>query len=70
MEDPYTAYCIDQAVGYLGAYITEELDKIEGKDSKAVARKRQRKLEQLLKVPSQRKYRSFRQAAGKEPVKT
>lgn len=69
IEEPYTAYCLNQAVSHFGAYVTGELEKIEGKDSKAVARKRQQKLEQLLRAPGQRKYKSFRQAAGKAPAK-
>ena len=48
IEDPYIAYCFDQAVGEWGSYIRSELSKIEGKNAKAVEGKRTLRLKALL----------------------
>jgi ribonuclease HII len=56
--DPYEAYCLDQAVTTWGNYITSELEKIEGKDSKAVARKQRSKLLQLLGAKDSERFRT------------
>lgn len=60
VEDEYVAYCLDEAVHVFGGWITSELDKIEGKNSKDTARKQQRKLTKLLGVPDAQRFRSFR----------
>lgn len=41
LEDPYKAYCFDQAIAYIGNKIQGELDAVEGKTSAEVDRKRQ-----------------------------
>lgn len=48
IEDPYIAYCFDQAVGEWGSYIRSELSQIEGKNAKAVEGKRTLRLKALL----------------------
>lgn len=60
----YEAFCFDEAVGMWGTHVTNELEKIEGKNSKEVERKRQNKLLQLLDAPVEQRFRSLR---GKTP---
>lgn len=48
VEDPYRAYCLDQAVGEFGSYVKSEVERIEGKNAKAVEGKRKTKLRALL----------------------
>jgi hypothetical protein len=61
IEDVYTAYCVDQAVATFGSSITAELDKIDDKDPKKVERKREARLYQLLDIPVQQRFKSFKQ---------
>jgi len=65
IEDPYKAYCFDEAVGAWGSFITSELEKIEGKTDKDVSRKRKNRLLYLLDAPVQQRFRSFKKAKGK-----
>lgn len=65
IEEPYEAYCFDEAVATWGTYVSNELEKIEGKDQKAVERKRNAKLNQLLDIPVEKR---FRQVGRKKPV--
>ena len=48
LEDPYVAYCFDQAVGELGSFIKHELESIQGKTQSAVDGKRLLRLKALL----------------------
>lgn len=48
IDDWYTGYCFDQAINYWGSYVESELDKVEGKDSKATHQARQTRLQGLL----------------------
>lgn len=51
IDDPYVAYCFDQAAGYLGNHVELELDKIGNKtDAKerAVQQQKKAKLEAIL----------------------
>jgi hypothetical protein len=66
IRDEYDAWCLNEATAYLGATITNELEKIEGKDSKSIERKRNNKLNQLLGVSDEKR---FRQVGGKKPKK-
>lgn len=60
-NDPYVAYCFDSAVGYLGNYIEAELEKIQGKNAKSTAGRREARLRGLLADgPTKR----FRDPAG------
>lgn len=64
IQDTYAAYCFDEAIGAWGSYVTSEIEKIEGKDSKSVERKRQNRLMQLLDVAPEKR---FRQVGRKRP---
>jgi len=64
VDEPYAAYCLDQAVSAWGGYIVSELEKVEGKDEKKVAAKRQRRLLQLLEAPDQVRFKSLRNPTG------
>jgi hypothetical protein len=54
LENSYDAYCFDQAVATWGIFVQSELDKIEGKTSASIQRKRESKLRQLLAEPGQK----------------
>jgi hypothetical protein len=69
VDEPYAAYCLDQAVSAWGGHITSELEKIEGKDEKKVAAKRQRRLLQLLQAPTEVRFKSLRNPSGAPPKK-
>jgi hypothetical protein len=57
IEDSYRAYCFDEAIGTWGNYVSHEVEKIDGKDSKSVERKRHNKLLQLLDVAPEKRFR-------------
>lgn len=63
----YEAYCLDEAVWYLGTYITQEVDKVGHKPAKgeanAVAAKK-RKLDQLLGDSSKQNTKGFADPAA------
>jgi hypothetical protein len=48
IDDTYVAYCLDNAVAEFGAYVSNELEKVEGKTAKSTSKKREAKLKQLL----------------------
>jgi hypothetical protein len=48
---PYRAFCFDQAVAIFGAALEAELDSIEGKNAKEIARKRDRVMRRWLGLP-------------------
>jgi hypothetical protein len=48
IDDPYVAYCLDEAVAMIGGWITGELEKVEGKTQKAVEVRREFVLKRLL----------------------
>ena len=56
VEHPFMAYCLDNAVWMFGSALEAELKGIEGKSSKEVHRKQDRKLRQWLDLPL--KYRN------------
>lgn len=51
IEDPYVAYCFDQAVGHIGRSIEAELDKVESKSVAEGEQKRKIVLERFLGDP-------------------
>jgi hypothetical protein len=61
IDDPYVAYCYDQAISYFGHHVESELDKLDkpkGKqaaEGKRLQRKREQKLDQLLGLDKQPK---------------
>lgn len=63
VDDPYVAYCLDEAVGDLGARVSEALAEAmmppkEKPKALQEARKRQKALERILAPPNQpKKYR-------------
>jgi hypothetical protein len=61
IKDEYQAYCFDEAVGMWGIHVTNELERIEGKTSKEIERKRKAKLGALLGLPDEKR---FRQVGG------
>lgn len=48
IEDPYVAYCFDEAIGEFGSYVRGELGKVEGKTQKAIEGKQTLVLKRLL----------------------
>jgi hypothetical protein len=48
IEDPYIAFCLNQAVGYWGMTIESALDEVDGKNSKEIAIKRKAVLRKWL----------------------
>ena len=56
VQDPYAAYCFDQAVGEFGSYVKGEIQAIEGKNAKAVEGKRKLRLKALLSDDPKAKY--------------
>ena len=67
IQDPYKAYCFDEAIGAWGTYLTTEMEKITGKDAKSVERRRRNKLLQLLDVAPEKR---FRQVGSRPMTKT
>jgi len=59
------AYCFDEAVGSWGTYLTNELEKIEGKNDKDISKKRKNRLLYLIDAPVEQRFRSFKKAQGK-----
>lgn len=51
IEDPYVAYCFDQAVGFIGRAIQAELDGVESKTAAEGEQKRKIVLERFLGNP-------------------
>lgn len=78
LDDPYVGWCIDEAVYSWGNFVESQMDEAvasaqrgKGKRKKIDENKiRQQKLAQLLDLPMEVRYRSFREAAGKAPTKS
>lgn len=75
LDDPYVSWCFDEVVYSWGNFVTNELDKASAENREKKRRRqknddqiRQQKLAQLLDLPMEVRYRSFRQAAGKAPL--
>lgn len=52
IADEYVAYCLDEAVAMVGNHITNELEKIQGKNGRQIEGRRQAALNRMLgKVP-------------------
>jgi len=68
MEQPYYAYCFDEAVAMFGNHVVHELEKVEGKTEKEVTRKRHNKLMQLLDAPAEKRFRPMKRPAGVDKV--
>lgn len=66
IDEPYPAYCFDQAIGAWGNHIISELEKIEDKNPKKVANKRRNRLMALLEAPAEQRFQSFRNPTGKK----
>jgi len=58
VEDPYAAYCIDQAVAYWGRHLESEMDKAERntKNEDAATRARQAVLDRYMPRPENQKH--------------
>lgn len=67
VKDEYDAWCLNEATAFLGATVTNELDKIKGKDSASIERKRNNKLNQLLGVSDNKRFRQV--GGGRKPKK-
>ena len=75
LDDPYVGWCFDDAVYAWGSHVDSEIEKAvaENNKKKHGRRKdenqvRQAKLSELLDLPMEVRYRSFREAAGKAPI--
>ena len=60
ITEEYYAFCFDEAVGTWGTYVTNELEKIEGKNEKEVNRKRHQRLLKLLDAPDSARFKPLR----------
>ena len=56
IEDPYLAYCFDQAVGEFGSYVRHEVESIQAKNSKDTEGKRMLRLRTLLSEDVKNKF--------------
>lgn len=48
IQDPYAAYCLDEACMAFGSYIQSELDQVTGKNDKEIQGRRTLKMKALL----------------------
>jgi hypothetical protein len=48
IEDPYVAFCLNQAIGYWGISIENAMDEVEGKTAKETTAKRRAVLQRWL----------------------
>lgn len=62
VDDPYLAFCFDDAIAAWGNYVTKELEKIKGKKEKDVERKRHNRFLQLIEAPDEVRFRSMRKS--------
>lgn len=53
VQDPYAAYCLDNAVSEFGRAIESELSEVEGKTKKEIQKKSDRVLRKWLDMPQQ-----------------
>ena len=60
IDDPYLAFCFDEAVATWGGYIKSELEKIEGKKEKDVQKRRHRRFLQLIEAPDAMRFKPLR----------
>lgn len=65
ITDDYIGYCFDEAVALFGTMVTQELEKIKGKDEKSVEKRRNSKLNQLLGVSDRKRFRQVGPASKK-----
>lgn len=61
IKDSYVAYCLDEAILVGGSLIQAEVEKINHKNAKVQAAKREDKLRQLLGLPKLQRKRQFKQ---------
>lgn len=59
IDDSYTAFCLDEAIGVFGLGVENELNSVEAKTEKEAARKRQQLLGKLLQLPDEQRFRKF-----------
>lgn len=59
IQDGYTAYCLDEAIGVFGLGVENELNSVEAKTEKEAARKRQQLLGKLLQLPDEQRFKKF-----------
>lgn len=48
IDDQYVSFCLNEAVAMIGNWITHELEKVEGKNAKAIEARREQILKRLL----------------------
>ena len=51
VSDPWTAFCLDNAVVHFGTSLEAELESVEGKTSAEITKKRTRIMEKWLDIP-------------------
>jgi hypothetical protein len=51
VSDPWTAYCVDNAVARFGSALEAALDAVTGKNDKEINKKRERIMEKWLDIP-------------------
>lgn len=52
-DDPYVAYCVDEAVGYFGTYVEDKIRNVKGKNDKVKAAKADNLLRKYLGMKQQ-----------------
>lgn len=61
IKAPYAAYCMDEAILVGGSLIQAEVEKVNHKNAKIQATRRDDKLRQLLGLPKLKRTRQFKQ---------
>lgn len=55
ISDPWTAFCLDNAVSYFGTSLEAELESIEGKTAKEINKQRERTMDKWMGIPQRYK---------------
>lgn len=59
VKGKYKAYCLNEVVSAWGSFVTNELEKIEGKTAKEINRKRHNRLLELIQAPDSVRFRKI-----------
>ena len=57
IDNPYIAYCLDEAVATFGNGVSNELESVEGKSKSQVNQRRRAVLGKLLKLPDEVRFK-------------
>lgn len=51
VDEPYPAFCLDEAAFAWGSYVDSELDSVDGKTAEEIRRNRERAFNKLMDIP-------------------